>query len=81
MTVHKGGYLRGVGRGWATAEVTFRDWLPRQPDLGELDGLQDVDTVLGAGGHLGRHAGSVQPQGQAGMPQVAGAAGEWRSGQ
>lgn len=42
-----------------------------------VDG-QDVDTVPGAGGHLGRHAGSVQPKGQVGMPQVAGAAGERR---
>jgi hypothetical protein len=43
-----------------------------------VDVLQDVGAVPGAGGDLGGRAGGVQPQGQGGMPQVVGSAGERR---
>ena len=46
-----------------------------------VDVLQDVDAVPGSGGDFGRRAGCAQPQGQGGMPQVVGSAGERRGGQ
>ena len=50
-------------------------------DAVQVDVVQGAGAVPGAGGHLGGRAGGVQPQGQAGMPQVARAAGERRSRQ
>ncbi|HTQ93880.1 MAG TPA: hypothetical protein VMK84_30725 [Streptosporangiaceae bacterium] len=47
----------------------------------QVDLLQDARAVPGAGGDLGGRASGVQPQGQGGVPQVIGAAGERGDGQ
>lgn len=46
-----------------------------------VDVLQDVDAVPGSGGDFSRRAGCAQLEGQGGMPQVVGSAGERRGGQ
>jgi hypothetical protein len=47
----------------------------------QVDLVKDAGTGPGPGGDLGGLAGGVQPQGQGGVPQVVGAAGQWRGGQ
>jgi hypothetical protein len=47
----------------------------------QVDLMQDAGAGPGPGGDLGGRAGGVEPQGQGGVPQVIGAAGERGGGQ
>ena len=47
----------------------------------QVDLTQDTDAVPSPGGDLGGRAAGVQPQGQGGVSQVVGAAGECGGGQ